>query len=491
MRIIQIRDTLTPGDGVGNTVLMMDRVLSSGFNSIIATRLFNGDRDLYPQVVCFKDLAELDVQAEDIVIFHFCGWEELALQILNLNCKRIMLYHNVTYPYFFIGVNNKDAYFCANGQRYIRSIHGEFLKIIAPSHFSYNELVNMGWKKKDVCFLPHPVSLEKKDVESRVDGERSYRQFLSVGRIVSNKKIEDIIRIFDFYRSNYYSNAQLKLVGSINNDAYYRALKQYIEINDFRNIEFLSHISDEELDRLYRDSDIYLCMSEHEGFCIPLIEAMSYEIPVLAYNATAVHDTMGDAGILLESKDPEYVCEKINRIFEDELYRTQLIEGQNRHIDSYIRDDYEKKLFNIIEEVRAIASYSYNDSNIEFYKILLEEIEKSGEKYLQEQIQRLKGMGKPIVLYGAGKVGTMLLEYFSNNDLPIVAVCDAGKCGGEIEGKMIMSPNECTQKYPDAIYIISVQNSGSALEISDNLHNMGVPGNKVLRYSNSDKTIVL
>lgn len=489
MRIIQLRRHLIYGDGICNTIIEMDRILSPRYKSIIAVatcdKLYSG----HPRVVVFSELEELSIKEDDIVIYPFGEYDALAYELLDIPCKRVLMYQNVTYPYYFAGIDDIVAVNCAKAQQYVRNTPASFLKAIAPSAFSRKELIDMGWKPEDIYLLPLPVSLGKKHVTIS-DNENAARQFLFVGRIVPNKKIEDVIRVFDYYRTHYYNNSQLRLAGSVGDDAYCLALRKYINLNNIENVVFVGRVSDEELDKLYRSSDIYLCMSEHEGFCMPLIEAMSYEIPVVAYNATAVPDTMGDAGVLLESKYSEYVCEKINRIFEDESYRKELIEGQNRHIDNYIRDDYEKKLCDIIEEVKAISSNSYDDSSIEFYKILLEEIEKSGEKYLQEQIQRIKDMDKPIVLYGAGKVGTTLLECFKNNELPIEAICDAGKCGDEIEGKMIMSPKECTQKYPEAIYIITVQNLSVASEIYDNLFKLGISKTDVFKYFNKEKKIV-
>jgi len=489
MRIIQLRSYLNYGDGIGNTIIKFDEILKDYYSTIIAVINCDAEYDNHPRVLKFNTIEELNIQSDDIIIFHFGGADSLGLEVSRISCKKILFYQNVTYPYFYSGLNNLTMLSCAEGQRYIRSVEGIFLKAIAPSAFSRNELVVMGWKEEDVYQIPLPISLEKKD--NNKGNARNKRTFLYVGRIVPNKKVEDLIKLFDYYKRNYYSDCTLKVAGSIYNDAYYSALNRYINEKRIENVGFLNHVTDEELDELYRNSDIYICMSEHEGFCMPLIEAMNYEIPVVAYKATAIPDTMGDAGVLLESKDPKYVCEKIDKIFEDESYRKQLIEGQNRHIDSYIRDDYEKKLFDIIEEVKSITSYSYDNSSLEFYKILLEEIEKSGKEYLQEQIQRLKAMGKQIVLYGAGKIGAMLLEYFTNNGLPIDAVCDAGKCGEEIEGKTILSPKECTQKYSEALYIITVQNSGIASEISNTLFEFGISRSNVLRYSNKDKTIVL
>ena len=489
MRIFQIRENLIYGDASGNILIIMDKLLSKHYDSYIAVNVHSDEYESYPRVICFKRLEDLDLQEDDIVIYHFGGFTTIGLELMRVACKRIILYQNVTYPFFYAGINENILEYCLKGQQYIRSVVGGFLRAIAPSSFSRDELMGMKWKPENVYLLPLPVSLERRNLKSK--GEKKERFFLFVGRIAPNKKVEDVIIIFDYYRKKYYKESYLRLVGLYYQDAYYDALNRYIDEKRIENVEFLNHVTDEELDELYRTSDIYLCMSEHEGFCMPLIEAMNYEIPVVAYNATAVPDTVGDAGVLLDSKDPKYVCEKIDKIFEDEEYRKKLIEGQNRHIDTYIRDDYEKKLFDIIEEVKSISSYSYDESGIEFYKILLEEIEKSGNEYLQEQLRRLRDIDKPIVLYGAGKVGAMLLEYFANNDLSIEAVCDAGKCGEEVEGKTILSPQDCTEQYLDAIYIITVQKPNIASEISDNLFELGISRSNILRYSNSDKMIVV
>lgn len=489
MRVIQLRSYLNYGDGIGNTIIKFDEILSRYYSTIIAVLNCDSEYNNHPRVLKFKKIDELKIQSEDIIIFHFGGADALGLELAHVSCKKIFFYQNVTYPYFYSGININTMISCAEGQRYIRSVEGIFLKAIAPSVFSRNELIDVGWNEEDVYQIPLPISMEKKANSKR--NRRKNRTFLFVGRVVPNKKIEDVICVFDYYRRHYHDKSVLKLVGTNYKDAYYLALKKYIEARKIENVNYYNHVSNEELDKLYRSSDIYLCMSEHEGFCIPLIEAMSYEIPVVAYNATAVPDTMGNAGVILNSKDPQYVCEKIDRIFEDESYRQELIECQNRHVDSYIRDDYEKRLCDIIEEVKSISSYSYDDSSIEFYRILLDEIEKSSKEYLQEQTQRLKDMGKPIVLYGAGTVGTMLLKYFEKDNLQIEAVCDAGKAGEEIEGKTILSPKEGAKKHPEAIYIITVQKPNIASEISDNLFELGVLRSNVYRYSNRDKKIVI
>ena len=487
MKIVQIIGYLSYGDGIGNTIVEMDRVLSSHYNTQIAVNKCSSEYSNHPRVIIFQNIRELDIQPEDIVILHYGGEDPIAHDLMGVECKRILLYQNVTYPFFYAGIDNSTTVYCAEGQRYVRNIVGLFLKVIAPSWFSYNELIDMGWKKEDVYHLPLPVSLHKKEIEKKETGAK--RQFLFVGRTVPNKKIEDVIRVFDYYRKNYYENSVLRLAGSFVDDAYTAALLRYIEEKKIRNVDFLGRVTNEELEELYKTSDLYLCMSEHEGFCMPLLEAMSYQIPVMAYSSTAVPDTMGDAGILLESKDSIDVCNKIDKLFSDLKYRLEIIDKQNQHLDSFIRNDYEKRLFNIIENVDGISSYEYDSSSFAFYRIQIREIEEYAKKDLHAQMQRIIGNGKPIITYGVGKVGLEFIQVLNSLDISIGAICDSNKYGQIIGNRKVLTPQKCVDKYSGGIYIITVQNRKAAMEIYDSLCGLGVTKQNIVFYSNRDKRI--
>lgn len=488
MRIIQLRSFLSSGDGICNTIVMMDKVLSKRYSSIIAVKGCDAEYVNHPRITIINSIDELCISTKDIVIYPYGEYDELGVDLLGVECKRILLYQNVTYPLFYGGIDNAIAKNCAEGQRYVRNAIGSFLKVIAPSQFSYNELVNMGWNRNDVYRLSLPVTTDKRG--NTTNKKSDERKFLFVGRIVPNKKIEDVVRVFDYYRRHYYKNSTLKIAGSFNNDVYYDTLIKYIKAKNIANVEFLGHITDGELEELYISSDVFLCMSEHEGFCIPLIEAMSCRIPVVAYSATAVPDTMGDAGILLDNKDAKYVCDKIDKLFEDEQYRSTIIDGQIKHVDEFIKDDYEEKLFGIIEEIIDIETYEYDNSRIEFYEMLLREIKDRDDTELIDQINRIMEESKGIVIYGMGKVGKELLEILEIYHINVDSICDYNKAGEDYNGYTILSPSECVKRYSESVFIITIQNKVVIAEVIDALKELGVSSNNMFFYSNSFKKIL-
>lgn len=488
MRIIQLRSGLNYGDGIGNSILEMDKVLARHYETIIAVRTCD-NRIQNTNIVLFQNVDELMINPNDIIIFHFAGHDDLELDVLTLCCKRIMLYHNITYPFFFYGVDKSIFHSCAEGQRYIRNALNSFVKIIVPSEFSRDELVKLGGKKDDVVLLPLPVALNQ---YNKADNKKRHNvQFLYVGRIVPNKKIEDVIRTYEYYKNHYDRNTCLKLVGSLSRDAYSLALKRYIQTRGIENVEFLNHVSDEELNSLYDESDVYICMSEHEGFCMPLIEAMNHGLPVVAYNATAIPDTMGDAGVLLESKNLEYVCERIHRVLIDDVYRKELIENQYMHIKQFIRDDYEEKLLKVISEVQNKETFSYDDSKVEFYRLFLDEIEENARRDLMLQFKRLIYNGTEIVICGCGKIGKQLVDFLKEKKIPVAAICDAKQFGTKYGVYEILPIDKCVDIHSEAIYIISVQNDEMANCIERDLVQRGISPRNIIFYRNQEKTLCI
>ena len=121
-------------------------------------------------------------------------------------------------------------------------------------------------------------------------------------------------RILDVYKRQ-----RLFFVGKYAGmEAYYEQLKRYVEALDLKDVYFTGHIKFDEILAYYRTADVFVCMSEHEGFCVPLVEAMYFGVPIVAYDSSAIADTLGNGGILTEDKDPKLVAEIINRLVQDE-----------------------------------------------------------------------------------------------------------------------------------------------------------------------------
>ena len=115
-------------------------------------------------------------------------------------------------------------------------------------------------------------------------------------------------------------------------DAYYQHLQEYIKECGVENVIFPGHIAFRTILAYYKIADLFLCMSEHEGFCVPLVEAMFFETPIVAYASTAIPGTLGGSGVLVESKEPERVAEKIHQVIEDEQYKNEIVKEQKKRL---------------------------------------------------------------------------------------------------------------------------------------------------------------
>src|SRR5207237_5253518 len=139
-----------------------------------------------------------------------------------------------------------------------------------------------------------------------------------VGRVIPNKKFEDVIRAFHVYRTRHNPRSRLLLVGSYGGfDKYLTMLHHIVAALGTPDVHFLGHVSNEELTAVYDVADLFLCASEHEGFCVPLIESFYKRVPVVAYAATAVPATMDGGGVLYETKDPFEVARLMAAILDD------------------------------------------------------------------------------------------------------------------------------------------------------------------------------
>lgn len=362
MKIIQISNALTYGDGLTNCIFYLSDLFNKyGINNSIAARVIDS-RINEKNIILFDTVADILIDDEDIVIYTFAIGIDLNEEVELLRCKKILLYQNVTPPDFYKYIDTNTMLACVRGKFDAKYTAGNYLKCITPSHFSESELIGFGWDKKDICVVPiidskdSRVNPDKKIIDKYSDG---LKNIIFVGRVVQNKRHEDIICVFNYYQKYYNKDCRLIFVGSNDVEVYTNALENHIESLGVKNVLFSGHVTEEELAAYYSCADLFLCLSEHEGLCLPVLEAMKYKIPVIAYKAAALPDTMGDAGVLVETKDEKIVAREIDKIFTDTEYRNAIIESQYRHAKSYNLCEYERCLLDCIEEVRLIHSYRY------------------------------------------------------------------------------------------------------------------------------------
>lgn len=359
MEIHQFLPTLDPGDAIGNYTLKINNMLKEmGFESEIYVQ------DCHPSMSKFcrnyKTFKKRNNEA--ILLHHFaigCDLNEFVNQLPN---RKILVYHNITPPEFFKGYNDTAAYLCEIGRKQLKNFKNNIIYIIADSEYNEKELKNYyGFKNCKTAVVPPILNLSKfHKYINKISTEKGLNlskgrdvSLIFVGRIAPNKKQEDLIKIFYYYSKYVNPSSRLILIGG------YAAFERYYEylvdltkrLNVKDNVIFTGKVGDLELVRYYLTSDIFLCMSEHEGFCVPLVEAMFFQAPIIAYKSTAIPYTLGDAGILVKKKDYIAIAEMINLIIEDENLRKKIIRKQNERLKDFDPKKVERKFKDIIERV--------------------------------------------------------------------------------------------------------------------------------------------
>lgn len=342
MKIYLVAQCLDYGDGVSNDILAQQKMFRAmgymcDIYSAISDERVKDKRN---------DLAKLNCMPEDLLIHHYSGYDKGMDTIKKQPCKKVLVYHNITPPEF---VRGEVKLHCQMGLEQIATLGGLYDAVVGVSQFNVDCLKELG-VAEDGEVLPIPVEFNGGGIDRHVHAVKRGARFLFVGRYVPNKKLEDIIHAFAYYHDYLDGAAKLRLVGNPNvMQDYTDALYRLVENLDCRDsIEFTGKVSDEQLKQFYVDSDLFLCMSEHEGFCIPLLEAMWHQLPVFAFDAGAVRETMGNAGVVFADKTPAVVAELIAAVMKDvELLKT-ILQRQNRRVSDFSMEKVQRRLVELL-----------------------------------------------------------------------------------------------------------------------------------------------
>lgn len=466
MRVIQVVWSLEFGDGVSNCIFSISKVLDEFNYSNSIVSFYVDDRVKGENVRKLDNIYDSIVEdSSDIVIYHFSIGCPLNYIVENMQCKKILVYQNVTKPDFYRGVDDEVLKLCLWGLYDAAKTTGRYLKSIVMSEFNKNDLLKMGWKTEDVLIFPlvkteNVFSKKNQDLFDRLKG--GFVNILFTGRIVPNKKIEDIIKIFSYYQKNVNCKSRLILVGGIRYQNYYNALVDYIQLLGCKNVMFTGHVANDDLEAYYAAADVFLCMSEHEGFCIPLVEAMKREIPIIAYSAAAVPDTLGESGVLVDTKDEKKVAGILNRIATDCEYRNKVIYSQKRRLSSLSIENFKTKIKGVIDEIDHLESYSYTYEPKAISIYYPDRVNQCQSDELSDQLRKLLCEKDNIVIYGMGKAGKRILGIYKKFDselLEKIVICDNSILEESYEDIPIFCHKECVKRYSKALYIITVQNS--------------------------------
>ncbi len=275
---------------------------------------------------------------DDIAILHLSIGSDANLVFKGLHCRKVILYHNITPPDFFRGYNEEIVRHLVTGREHLALLRDAADINLAVSKYNASEMVEAGYK--DVGVIPLMVDrshwngpVDRRLVDRYRDG---YVNIVFVGRCAPNKRIEDLL--FALYYCQKYVNPQTRLihVGSFAGLERYQGLlrTKAMELR-LQNFVVAGSVRPDELRAYYQAADVFLCLSEHEGFCIPLLEAMGHKLPVIAYDAGAVAETLDGSGVLVKKKDFGIIAETVQRLATDQALRNAVIAGQNDRLTRF------------------------------------------------------------------------------------------------------------------------------------------------------------
>jgi L-malate glycosyltransferase len=330
MNIHQLLPGFADGDAISHEAFKLRNIFrSKGHNS----EIFVNPAYSSP---CYRDdsypLSEYTGSKDDICIYHYGIASEATRLFLESSAHKIFLYHNVTPKEFFIGFDDKAAFNAQKARKELYEIANQANQVWADSEFNAQELKNMGIEKVKVF----PLIFDKSRLDVKPDPvvhnkfKVSLTTILFVGRIVPNKCIKDLIYAFAYYHISINPYSRLVIVGSNRScPKYYTMLRMLASELQLPNICFEGFASQSGLSTYYDKADVYVCPSLHEGYCLPLVEAMYKRVPVIARNIGGVPEAMGNAGVRYEDFNYKELAELINKIIKDPQLLKQIMDSQD------------------------------------------------------------------------------------------------------------------------------------------------------------------
>jgi glycosyltransferase involved in cell wall biosynthesis len=329
---------LSYGDAIGNEALQIQRHLrAAGYDSeIFAERVHPRMAHLARPLHEYPSVSS----PRTVCLFHFSIGSAAERLIYHAPDRLVAIYHNITPAHFFLGFHPHLAGLCYHGRRELRAFAERTELALGDSEYNRRELVEAGFRQTGVLPIVHDLgglAGSRARVTRRLysDGRTN---ILFVGRVIPNKKIDDLVRVFACYQRYVDPRSRLLLVGDTRgHERYFRRLREMIEALRVDEVVFTGQVDDDDLRACYDSAAAFLCLSEHEGYCVPLVEAMALGVPVVAYDAGAVRETLRGGGLLLREKRPEVVAELLHDVARDTPLRRAVLDSQERALDE-LRD---------------------------------------------------------------------------------------------------------------------------------------------------------
>ena len=336
MNVHQFLTSYAYGDAIGNEALEIRNFLRNrGMQSEIFSLSFH---PRYAHDV--RNYLEYDRYSGpgNVALFHFSIGSPVTKKFLRLPDRKALIYHNITPYSYFLDYHRVLAKDCFKGRVELKSLADKVDLALGDSEYNRRELAEAGFPRTGVLpLLMNFAHLEEKVLplfgELFNDGKTN---LIYVGRIIPNKKIEDVIRVFHLFQRFFEPDSRLFLIGEYRGfERYLAALQNQIGMLKVKNVHFSGHVPLDELISYFKLSHLYLHMSDHEGFCAPILESFHIGIPVLACAVGAVSETMNGGGILLKNRNFLEIAALIDEVLHDREFRQRILDSQRRALEKY------------------------------------------------------------------------------------------------------------------------------------------------------------
>ncbi len=330
MIVHQFVPTLEPGAVGAHTLMVRDVLRAAGHTSeVFASEIEPvwADRGAYL-------LRDARTRA-DVVVYQMAIGSIVADAVLGRDEPIVVNHHNLTPMRYITGWQPIAAHGVAWGRGQLRELAARARLGVADSTYNEQDLIEAGFTRTTV--VPILLDLATFDVApAPVPAPKAGVTWLFVGRLAPNKAQHDIVKAFAAYRRFHNPDAHLNLVGGGREDGYARTLQRFIHALGLdESVTITGGVSDAELAAHYAAADVFVVCSEHEGFCVPLLESMHHRVPIVAYASTAVPETLGEAGLLLDVKDPCTVAAAVDRLVGDSALQRQLVDAGEQRVREF------------------------------------------------------------------------------------------------------------------------------------------------------------
>jgi len=346
VEVHQLLSSIAIGDAISNAAFSLQELFrKQGYASEIFAEQIPAE--LTSQCKHIGRYLDVDL-TENILIAHYSIASMGMVTLPFFKARKILFYHNVTPYKYWIQINPLAAFHCLRGKSDLPKITPFINYGVAFSDFSLEDLRKAGLA--NLKRLPLQMKLDQYKIQPDPLTLQSFsgseKKILVVGRIAPNKKVENAVRVVSMI-----PNSRLIIAGSTRDAAsYYHSIRQVAQKLKVK-VDFVGHISQAELNALYKSADVLLVMSEHEGFCVPTLEAFYFGVPVVAFASGAIPETSNGGALLFTDKKPEVVAALIKKVLDDPELRIQLKAAGDNALRQHLEFPLEKEVMRIIQEV--------------------------------------------------------------------------------------------------------------------------------------------